>query len=119
MTLSRSIAELMVKKGVQVEDVEKTLRTYNLLSLLPSIKKEVGQLMRAEQETNAIAIESPFPLDSTALGRIKRIVGNDLAPHTVTINKDVLAGFKARYKGTLYDGSAEKLLRQLIGNSSQ
>ncbi len=113
MTLSRSIAELIVKKGVQVEDVEKTLRTYNLLSLLPSIKKEVEQCMRAEQETNVIAVESPFPLDHAALGRVKRIVGNDLAPHTVTINKDVLAGFKARYKGTLYDGSAERIIKQL------
>ena len=113
MTLSRNIAETIVKKGASVEMVVETLRTYKLLSLLPSIKKAAEQMKRSESGSEAIAIESPFPLDETALARIKRIVGNDLAPHAVTINPDLLAGFKARFKGMLYDGSAERIIKQL------
>ena len=45
---------------------------------------------------------------------VKNIIGNTSSPHEVTINKNILAGFKARYKGKLYDGSAERIMRQLI-----
>lgn len=114
MTLSRNIADMIVRKGASVDDVEEILRSYNLLSLLPSIKKEVKQMATANEEDNAIAVESPFPLDESALARIKRIVGNDLAPARLTINKDILAGFKARYRGRLYDGSAERIIKQLL-----
>lgn len=114
MTLSRSLADLIVRKGVSVAQVEESLRSYNLLSLLPSIKKEAEQMLSAERASDAIAIESPFPLDERSLARIKRIVGNDLAPTVTTTNPDILAGFKARYKGTLYDGSAERVIRQLL-----
>lgn len=113
MALSRNIADIIVRKGVKIEDVEETLRSYKLLSLLPSIKKAVEQMYRVEGSKEEIAVESPFLLDENALARIKRIVGNDLAPATTTINKDILAGFKARYKGKLYDGSAERIVKQL------
>lgn len=113
MTLSRSIANLIVRKGVSVDDVVESLRAYNLLSLLPSIKKEAEQMIHAGRRSDAIAIESPFPLDDRALARIKRIAGNDLADTSVSINKDLLAGFKARYRGVLYDGSAERIIKQL------
>jgi F0F1-type ATP synthase delta subunit len=113
MTLSRNIADMIVRKGVKIADVEDSLRSYKLLSLLPSIRKAVEEMHRAESRKEAIDVESPFELDERALARIKRIVGNDLAPHTLTINKNLLAGFKARYRGTLYDGSAERIVRQL------
>lgn len=116
MTLSRKLAELIITKGVSVHDMEEALRRYNLLSLLPSIKKEAEQMIRAKEGGDTIAIESPFPLDDQALARIRRIVGNDLAPASVSINTDLLAGFKARYRGKLYDGSAERIIRQLLNS---
>ena len=112
MSLSRNIANIIVQKGVKVADVEETLRSYKLLSLLPSIKKAVVEMYREKDSKESIVIESPFPLDDIALSRIKRIVGNDLAPHTFTINKNLLAGFKARYKGKLYDGSAQRIIKR-------
>lgn len=117
MILSRKIADVIVRKGAKIDDVVEALRTYNLLSLLPSIKKAVEQMNRDELSQEIIAIESPFPLDVAAIARIKRIAGNDLALHSFTINKNLLAGFKARFKGKLYDGSAERIIKQLIGNS--
>lgn len=116
MILSRKIADVIVRKGVTTDDVVEALRSYNLLALLPSIKKAVEQMNRDERSQESIAIESPFPLDAKAIARIKRIAGNDLALHSIIINKDLLAGFKARFKGKLYDGSAERIVRQ-ISNS--
>ncbi len=113
MTLSRTIAELIVKKKVKVEHIEEVLRSYKMLALLPNILVAVKKITQDVGKENAIHIESPFELDKEALAQIKRIIGNDMAETEVTINKDILAGFKARFKGKLYDGSAERIIRQL------
>ncbi len=113
MTLSRIIAQLIVHKNLKISAVEDSLRAYNLLSLLPSIKDAVIKLTQDQGKENTIRIESPFQVGESALHRIKAIVGNDTAPTDVVINKEILAGFKARYKGKLYDGSAERIIKQL------
>ncbi len=113
MTLSRKIATLMVKKNVCIDDVEETLRKYKLISLLPSIREAVMKMTQDEGKEKTVYIESPFELNKEAVAKILRIVGNDLAPHEVSINKNILAGFKARFKGKLYDGSAERIIREI------
>lgn len=113
MSLSRKIAETIVRNGIETADVVPVLESYGLIGLLPSIVAEAKKLAVQEGDRETIHIESPFPLDDEASKRIKRIVGNDLASVSVSINKDLLAGFKARYKGKLYDGSAERIIKQL------
>ncbi len=113
MTLSRKIAELMVRKDLSVVHVIEKLREYGLLPLLPSIRDSMEKLISERNSSETIRIESPFELDSSALIRIKRIIGNQNAETEVTINKNVLAGFKARFKGKLYDGSVERIIKQL------
>jgi F0F1-type ATP synthase delta subunit len=113
MTLSRKIAATIKEKNIPVKDVIETLTEYKLLALLPTIKDALRELEGRNTEQGTIAIESPFPLSHDAEARIKRIVGNDLAETRVTINKELLAGFKARFKGKLYDGSAQRIINQL------
>lgn len=113
MSLSRRIAETVAEKGVDAPIVVETLARYGLISLLPAIRTELEKISRARGDRETIRVESPFPLDDRALARIKRIVGNDLASADVIINKELLAGFKARYKERLYDGSAERIIKQL------
>ncbi len=117
MTLSQSIAHSIVDKGVAVTRVTEVLQKYNLLSLLPEIRKSVTKLMSREQESGSVYIETPFPLSQDALSTIKEISNSSEAPHTVVINKNILAGFTARYKNTLYDGSAERIIKQLTTNN--
>lgn len=114
MTLSRNLAQLIVEKNISVEDVATTLAKYNLLGLLPAIKDNVIEMASHKKSGNTLAIETPFPLSEDAIARIKDITGNSKVAHEVTINKNLLAGFKARFKGKLYDGSAERIIRQLI-----
>ena len=116
MTLSHKIAKLIVEKNIRTEDVVESLRTYNLLSLLPSITDQVKRMSKDETLRDTVQIESPFELSDEAISHIKRIVENDLAPHQVTINKNILAGFKARFKEKLYDGSAERIIKQITKN---
>lgn len=116
MALSRQIAELMVKKNVSVQAVTDALARYNLLGLLPSVKNDVLKLTREQGVAESVHIESPFELDALALSQIQTLIGSGKAETRVTINKDVLAGFKARYKGKLYDGSAERIVRNIINH---
>lgn len=112
MILSRKLANIMIAKNVSADDMVETLRTYNLLSLLPSIKNIVAQSLSHSNKRDTISIQSPFALSDDAIVHIKKIVGDTSSPHEVIIKKDMLAGFKARYKGKLYDGSAERIIRQ-------
>lgn len=113
MTLSRKLATLIIEKNIAVEDISATLAKYNLLGLLPAILANVEEIASHTKKGGTLAIESPFPLSDEAIIRIKEMVGNDKVTHEITINKNVLAGFKARFKGKLYDGSAERIIRQL------
>ena len=74
MTLSRQIATTVVTKGVQIDDLVEALRKYDLLALLPSIKKDIEKLAKEGEKKEIIAIESPFPLDARAIAAVKRIV---------------------------------------------
>lgn len=116
MILSRKLAKLIVEKNVSVDAVVETLRSYKLLGLLPAIRDGVVEISTHKSARNKIMIESPFTLSDDAVTHIKHITGNDMAKHEVTINKNILAGFKARFKGTLYDGSAERIMKQFTKN---
>lgn len=114
MTLSRKLGQLIVNKHVPVDTVVEMLREYKMLGLLPAIKKSVEEIVVGESIRDSVMIESPFPLSDEAIERIKKIAGGAQAQHDVTINKELLAGFKARYKEILYDASAERIIKNLI-----
>ncbi len=113
MTLSRKLATLIIEKNIAVEDISATLAKYNLLGLLPAILANVEEIGTHAKKGDTLAIESPFPLTEDAISHIKSMTGQGKVPHEVTINKNLLAGFKARFRGKLYDGSAERIIRQL------
>ena len=114
MSLSFLIAKQIVNEKATVEQVIFLLKKYKMLALLPSIKHSVVKLYNEQNKKESIIIETPFELSDSAVTTIKRIVGNDTAHHEVVLNKHILAGFKARFKGVLYDGSAERIIKQLL-----
>lgn len=114
MSLSHKFANVIVKKKIHIDDVVALLSQYKLLSLLPEIKRRLQQIGTIEERKNTIVIETPFDVNDASQSKIKKIVGDDSAPHTVTINKALLAGFRAHYKGKLYDGSVERVIQQLL-----
>lgn len=114
MTLSRKLANLIVNKHVPVDVVVEMLREYKMLGLLLSIKRSIEEMAAGESIRDSVMIESPFPLSVEAIETIKKIAGGVNAQHDVTINKELLAGFKARYKEILYDGSAERIIKNFI-----
>ncbi len=113
MNLSKKIAQLIVEKNISIDAVTDALNAYSLLSLMPSILEQVKRMKVRESLQDTLRIESPFLLDQHAIEHIRKIVGDEKAEHEVTINKNLLAGWKARFKEKLYDASAERIIRQL------
>ena len=116
MSLSHSLAVLLIQGKTTTDNVVAVLTKYRMLSLLPEVLKAVKKLESGAKTHDSIMVESPFPLSGDVLSRIQRIVGNDLAHTEVSIKKSILSGFKARYKGKLYDGSGERIIKQLLAN---
>lgn len=113
MSLSRKLATLILEERTTLKGVITLLDKYKMLTLLPSIKQAIVQISSQAGKKDYIEIESPFPLSNESVQKIKRIVGNDIAEHEVIINTNILAGFKARWRGMIYDGSAERIIKQL------
>jgi F0F1-type ATP synthase delta subunit len=116
MTLSRDIANLILHKNLQVEDAVEILRKYDLLALLPSIQESLAQMTKVQGEEHSIYVETPFPIEEKTIGKIQKMIGSSVAPVRVVINKNILAGFKARYRGKLYDGSAERIIKEFTNH---
>lgn len=113
MPLSRKLAILILEEKVSLDGVVLALGKYDLLTLLPFIKQSLIQLSHGALKEGTMTIETPYPLSEKSLIRIKEIAGDTHAPHAVIINKKILAGFKAKYKGMMYDGSAERIIKQI------
>ena len=114
MSLSRTLATSLVTKKSSLNDVIELLTKYKLLVLLPSIKQDLIQISSSVHKKDTVIIESPFKLSPPVVEKIKGMVGDIGAPYEVVINKNILAGFKAKFKGIMYDGSAERIIKQLL-----
>ena len=118
MTLSRKLAALLLNGKANLTDMIELLTKYKMLSLLPSIKQALVQMASARDAEETIMIESPFPLSDASITHVRTIMGENNAKHHVVINKNVLAGFKAKFKGVMYDGSAERIIKQFTNHNN-
>lgn len=113
MPLSRTLATFILEEKASLNQVIELLTKYKMLALLPAISKALVQMSRSKSASQVMMIESPFPLSPDAVDTIKHITNHSTVPHEVHINTSILAGFKARYQGMLYDGSAERIIKLL------
>ena len=116
MSLSRTIAQSIVKNNLPLESVVERLKTYKLLPLLTPIMHHLRVLEKQSSREDTLEIESPFPVSDESLAVILKKSGSKKeSKYHITITPSILAGWKARYRGKLYDGSAERIIRQLVG----
>ena len=116
MSLSYSIAKLLAEEKTTVSDIDRVLTRYKLRALFPSIADLYRRIASHKKLDNTLMIETPFPLSEASLEKIHTVVGKEVTDHEVTINKALLAGFKARFQGKLYDGSADRIIKQLMSS---
>jgi F0F1-type ATP synthase delta subunit len=112
MSLSRTIAEYLETSNNTSGDVEAVLAKYKLQSLLPEILRFLVRKQAIAFGKDVVAIEAPFPLSGEAVQTIKKIAQGEAKNHSIKINSNLLAGFKAKHKDIMYDGSAERIIKQ-------
>ncbi len=90
------------------------LKEKGLMVLLPQIKKHFLRYLTMLDEDETLTLISTYALSDSEIQEVKDLVG---APHDVVVyqevDKDMLGGFSAIYRGNVYDGSLQNQITQL------
>ena len=114
--LAKAFSTLLIEDKTTVDHVENALRRFHLLSLLPSILDELKHHQKEITTAETVYIESPFSITDENKDTIKALLQAKEKDHHFTLNKNLLAGFRARYKGTMVDSSMERILNTFINH---
>jgi F0F1-type ATP synthase delta subunit len=119
---SKNLAEsliALVNDGMSERDALAKFFDYvqanNLEFQLPQVLRHLERISREEQDFESVQVQTPFPLDDGAVNAIKTKLGAGDAQVSVSEHPDLIGGFRAMYKGMLYDASMQNVLKQLQG----
>lgn len=117
---SKNLAEsliVLVNDGMSENDAFAKFFDYvqanNLEFQLPQILRHLERISQDEQEFGRVQVQSPFPLDDSVITAIKMRLGAQDADVAVSQEPQLIGGFRAMYKGMLYDASMQNVLKQL------
>lgn len=93
---------------------EKYLQTNHLEGLVPKILEYLEIELKNHENKNVLLIQTSHEIASTVIKTIEEFAGKDTAHRTnVEIEESLIGGFKAFYKGRVYDGSVKNYLQEL------
>ncbi len=110
---------VQIKKGSDTKGVleacKNILEKYGKSDLFPSVLDKILVDFKKENESETLVIDSPFELSDDTIKKIKNIVSPLDTDMDVkrNISPKLLAGFRARHKGTVYDASARQYIETL------
>ena len=89
------------------------LEKRKLTSELPSILYHFQKIVERENEKNGIQIEVAHEIKHETIEHIKKHLKAEDLKETVKIKKDLIAGFRAKWGGVVYDASILTSLKKL------
>jgi F0F1-type ATP synthase delta subunit len=121
MKYTESIARSMrtkIQKGIALEKVlektEQVLKEEGQYVFFAPALIRLKQLLKQDQQFETLNIEAPFLLAKEQVDKIsQKVTGKQVELKEFKLNENLLAGFTARYKGKLYDGSARQYITKL------
>ncbi len=119
--LADSIYKLSKDSSLKKEDVLNTILDYiNIHKLEPLLSQTVRYLEMKEKKEliwDTLNIESGLTIDDFIVKDIKeRLNATQTGKVSIVINKELIGGFKAIYRGVIYDASIKNQL-QLLRNA--
>lgn len=87
------------------------IKNKKLESQLPNVLYRLEKILKKEEEKNKIQIEAPHEISTQTLEEIKNFL-KVKKENTFKINKDLIAGFRARWEGQMYDASFKTSLEK-------
>lgn len=112
--LAKAYFEMMIE---EIPDLDQKFLTYiqqnKLEAQLPTIVYRLDKLIEQHEEKSGITIETPHKITESTVKKIKSFLkAEDLKEH-IKENQDLIAGFRAKWGGQMYDSSFMTSLQKL------
>ncbi|MFH1608423.1 MAG: F0F1 ATP synthase subunit delta [Patescibacteria group bacterium] len=85
----------------------------NLTAQLPSVIYHLERMIELDKEKKGIQIEIAHEISNETTKNIKTFLKAEDLPEVIKIKKELIAGFRAKWKGTIYDASIKNSLKKL------
>ncbi|MFZ2072281.1 MAG: F0F1 ATP synthase subunit delta [Minisyncoccia bacterium] len=112
--LARALYELSEEN---TKDLDKKFFDFiekrNLKAQLPSVLYHLEKILEQNREKNGIQIETAHEIKSDTIKHIKTFLKAEKLPEVVKIKKELIAGFRAKWGGIIYDTSIMTGLKKL------
>lgn len=93
---------------------EKYLQTNHLEGLAPKVLEYLESELKDHENKNALLIKTSHEIAPGTVKTIEKYIGKDESDKTnIETEKSLIGGFKAFYKGRVYDGSVKNYLQEL------
>jgi F0F1-type ATP synthase delta subunit len=112
--LAKALFELSEEK---VKDLDKKffdfIKNRNLQAQLPSVLYHLEKIIEFDKEKKGIQIETAHEIKNDTVKQIKSFLKAEDLPEVIKIEKELIAGFRAKWKGMIYDASIITSLKKL------
>jgi F0F1-type ATP synthase delta subunit len=89
------------------------LEKRNLKSQIPSVLYHLEKIIELDREKKGIQIETAHEIKHETANHIKKFLKADHFPEVIKIKKELVAGFRAKWNGMVYDASLQTSLKKL------
>jgi F0F1-type ATP synthase delta subunit len=118
---SKQLAHYLVKsleRGGSASKLAKNFESYllanHLQGLLPNIIANLVREQEALKQKRTLLIETSHEIKEKTVGQIEAFIGKLSEDLTETkVDESLIGGFRATYKGRMYDGSVKHYLETL------
>lgn len=112
--LAKALFELVEEKAPDIEEKFFSFMKKNRLeSQIPSVLYRLDKIIEQDREKRGVQIEVPHDLTDNTKKEIKKFLKAEHLDDYVKLRKDLIAGFRAKWDGKMYDSSLESALRRL------
>jgi F0F1-type ATP synthase delta subunit len=85
----------------------------NLQAQMPQVIYHLDKIIELDREKKGIVIETAHDIKETMAHHIKTFLGAHELPEVLKIKKELVGGFRAKWKGVIYDASIMTGLKKL------
>ncbi len=117
--LTEALIHLTQKHGTDVstQGFLAFLQNKKLLSFTPRIVKELEAKVRREVAYNMLKISVPYEPSESLVEYVKNYIHaqTGIVPiaHTIIVDPSLIGGFKATFRGIVFDGSISSVLQKI------
>ena len=115
--IAKALHELNEKAPHEAKNLEAKFFAFmtrtKLTAQIPAVLSHLERIEKETKEKKGVSIESAHELKPHTLKEIKSYLKAEDADETLKINKDVIAGFRAKWQGKFYDFSFATGLKKL------